>query len=182
MLENIFNAKSIPPASIKVSKTLEEPGMFDLLHFACHGVADPNSIWNAGLLMKGKVKNGKYEIDSILSSQIEAFSDLREDGFPGPLVFLNACQVGRQGNTLTGTGGFAKAFIKSGAGAFVSTHWSVGDTSALEFCETFYQKLLEGKNLMTAVAAARKAAKNNQEFTWLSYVVYGDPYARLVKE
>ena len=182
MLESILDANSIPPSSIHVSKALEEPGKYDILHFACHGVADPNSIWNAGLLMKGKIKSGKYVEDRILSSQIEAFSDLQEDDFPGPLVFLNACQVGRQGKTLTGTGGFAKAFIKSGAGAFVSTHWSVGDTSALEFSTTFYRKLLDGKNMMTAVAAARKAAKNSQEFTWLAYVVYADPYAKLTKE
>lgn len=182
MLEDIFNAKPVTPSSINVSKVLEEQGKFDILHFACHGVADPNSVWNAGLLMKGKIKSGKYIEDKIFSSQIGAFSDLQEDDCPGPLVFLNACQVGRQGNSLTGTGGFAKAFIKSGAGAFVSTHWSVGDTSALEFSTTFYQKLLDGKNMMTSVAAARKAAKNSQEYTWLSYVVYADPYAKLVKE
>lgn len=35
---------------------------------------------------------------------------------------------------------------------------------------------------MTAVTAAHKAAKNNEEFSWLAYVVYADPYAKLVVE
>ena len=104
------------------------------------------------------------------------------DGAGGPLVFLNACQVGRQGYNLAGTGGFAKAFVKSGAGAFISTHWSVGDRSALDFSKTLYKQLLEGENMMTAVAAARKAAKNMEEMTWLAYVVYADPYAKLMRE
>lgn len=99
-----------------------------------------------------------------------------------PLVFLNACQVGRQAYNLTGTGGFAGAFVNSGAGAFISTHWSVGDSSAFNFSETLYNQLLAGKNIMTAVAVARKAAKNKQDMTWLAYVVYADPYARLIKE
>lgn len=64
----------------------------------------------------------------------------------------------------------------------VNTHWSVGDLSALDFSKTFYEQLLEGKNMMIAVAAARQAAKNKEEMTWLSYVVYADPYARLVRE
>ena len=98
------------------------------------------------------------------------------------MVFLNACQVGRQGYSLTGTGGFARAFVNSGAGAFISTHWSVGDMPAFDFSETLYKKLLDGKNMMVAVAAARKAAKNQKELSWLSYVVYADPYARLIKQ
>jgi len=128
------------------------------------------------------MKDNAYRRDNLMSSQVEAFADLQEPQAPGPLVFLNACQVGRQGYNLTGTGGFARAFVKSGAGAFVSTHWSVGDLSALDFSKTFYEQLLDGKNMMTAVAAARQAAKNKEEMTWLSYVVYADPYARLVRE
>lgn len=183
MLTEVLSANPITPVSSKVLDAIEMPGRFDILHFACHGLANPNLIWDSGLLMEGKMKNGSYRQDNLLSSQVEAFADLQEpDGSGGPLVFLNACQVGRQGYSLAGTGGFAKAFVKSGAGAFISTHWSVGDSSALDFSKTLYKQLLDGKNMMTAVAAARKAAKNMEEMTWLSYVVYGDPYAKLMKE
>jgi len=182
MLQEVFAATAVPPTSSEVQDVMEMPGRFDILHFACHGLANPSSIWDSGLMMQGQMKDNAYRQDNLMSSQVEAFADLQETHAPGPLVFLNACQVGRQGYNLTGTGGFARAFIKSGTGAFVSTHWSVGDLSALDFAKTFYEQLLEGKNMMTAVAAARQAAKNKEEMTWLSYVVYADPYARLIRE
>ena len=179
MLQRLLAAKPITPSSNKVQDAIESPGSFDILHFACHGLANPGAIWDAGLLMKGQMKNGRYQTDELLSSQVEAFAELDEEGEPGPLVFLNACQVGRQGYSLTGNGGFAQAFVNSGAGAFISTHWSVGDKPALVFSKTFYEQLLSGKNVMTAVAAARKAAKNEEEMTWLAYVVYADPYMKI---
>lgn len=182
MLEKVLAATPVTPTSIKVQDALEIPGHFDILHFACHGLADSSVIWDSGLMMTGRVKNGSYLQDDLMSSQVEAFADLQEEASPGPLVFLNACQVGRQGYGLTGTGGFAKAFVKRGAGAFISTHWSVGDNSAYDFSETLYTELLNGKDMMTSVAAAREAAKNKDEVTWLAYVVYADPYAQLVKE
>lgn len=182
MFENIFGTNPITPTGKEVLSALEIPGNFDILHFACHGTADSDSIWNAGLLMKGEIKNSKYHQDILLSSMVDAYGDMKEEGAPGPMVFLNACQVGRKGYSLTGTGGFAKAFINSGAGAFIGTHWAVGDGQALEFSKTFYTKLRSGGNMMTAVAEARKAAKDKKEVTWLSYVVYADPYAKLIKE
>lgn len=181
MLEDMLGAQAVVANSSSVHNALEQPGKFDILHFACHGVADSDSIWNAGLLMKGKMNGSTYKQDSLLSAEVEAFADLQETGEAGPIIFLNACQVGRQGYGLTGTGGFARAFLKSGAGAFIGAHWSVGDTEALEFSTTLYKQLLAKKNMMTAVAAARKAAKSKQELTWLAYVVYADPYARLHK-
>ena len=180
MLTEVLSANPITPVSSMVLDAIEMPGRFDILHFACHGLANPNLIWDSGLLMEGKMKNGSYLQDNLLSSEVEAFAGLQEpDGSGGPLVFLNACQVGRQGYNIAGTGGFAKAFVKSGAGAFISTHWSVGDSSALDFSKTLYNQLLAGNNMMTAVAAARKAAKNMEEMTWLSYVVYGDPLRKI---
>ena len=182
MLEEVLSAQSITPTSSTVQGTIETPGSCDILHFACHGLANPSLIWDSGLMMEGQMKNKTYQQDNLLSSQVEAFADLQEPDKPGPLVFLNACQVGRQGYNLTGTGGFARAFVKSGAGAFISTHWSVGDMSALIFSKTLYEQLLAGKTMMDAVAAARNAAKNEKEMTWMSYVVYADPYVKLIKE
>ena len=110
MLEDVLGAHAITANSSKVHDALEQPGTFDILHFACHGVADSDSIWNAGLLMKGKMDGGSYKQDTLLSAEVEAFADLQETGEAGPIIFLNACQVGRQGYGLTGTGGFAGLF------------------------------------------------------------------------
>ena len=66
--------------------------------------------------------------------------------------------------------------------AWVSSHWSAGDERALVLSETLHENLKGGKNMMTSVAAACEAAKNNREITRLSYVFYSDPYAKMVKE
>jgi len=54
----------------------------------------------------------------------------------------------------------------------------VGDGAALTFSSTFYEALVEGRTVVQATRAAREAAKAEREVTWLSYSVYGHPYAR----
>ena len=100
-------------------------------------------------------------------------------------MFINACQTGRTGAGLGGVGGFADAFLrpgsKCGAGAFIGALWSVDDKLAFGFAETFYVALKAGKTLVEAAQAARDLAKTKQEFTWLAYTVYGNPFARVIQ-
>jgi len=74
-------------------------------------------------------------------------------------------------------GGFADAFLRAGAGAFLGTLWAVGDALARKFTEAFYRELLAGKTLAEAAIVGRDAARSAQEATWLAYVIYGHPYA-----
>ena len=48
-LETEFGAAAVEPKSGTVRKLLSQPGAFDLLHFACHGVADQDNISGAAL-------------------------------------------------------------------------------------------------------------------------------------
>ncbi len=178
-----FGAVACPTTSIKVQELLARPGEYDVLHFACHGVANTDAIWNSGLMMKGAMDNGQYRPDHLQWDQVKNYADMREVGQPGPVVFINACQTGRSGDTITSTGGFAQAFLNSGADMFIAAQWEVGDYPATTFSTTLYDQLLnKKKTVVQAVAAARKAARNKKELTWLSYVVYADPYAKVVRE
>jgi CHAT domain-containing protein len=96
-----------------------------------------------------------------------------------PLVFLNACQVGRGGMSLTGVGGWARRFLDAGASAFVSTYWSVQDRPANEFAQAFYGRLLGGMPIGVAALEARAAIKPHRDATWLAYTVFADPLASL---
>lgn len=80
--------------------------------------------------MKGAVRQGEYVKDMLTAGAVETYGDLARPDGSGPLVFLNACQVGRAGYSLTGLGRFARAFLSIKAGGFVGTLWSIGDTSA----------------------------------------------------
>ena len=133
--------------------------------------------------MKGKMDGVRYVQDDLTYEWTSMFANLHSEETGGPLVFLNACQIGRQGYNLTGTGGFAQAFVNAGASAFIGSHWSVGDEPAFAFSETFYNELINnGATMMDAVIRAREAAKNNNEVTWLAYAVYADPFAKIVTQ
>ena len=150
-----------------------------MLHFAGHGAADSQNIANAQLLLEGRVEGSTYIPDTFSETTVEQNANLSKEGSPPPLVVLNACQAGRAGYKLTGIGGFARAFLRHGAGAFVGTLWSVGDAPARSFTEEFYTRLQKKATIAEAAIAAREAARKAGDATWLAYVVYGHPHARL---
>jgi CHAT domain-containing protein len=130
--------------------------------------------------MKGRKRgDGTFAEDKLHVYQVKNQASLAHPDGSRPIVFLNACQAGQAGRTLTGTGGMADAFIRRGAGLFVGTLWSIGDGTALTFADTFYDRLKAGATVSQATRAAREAAKKADEPTWLAYTVYGHPYARL---
>jgi hypothetical protein len=151
---------------------------FDLLHFACHGSADPREIWNSGLLLQGFERDGRIAPEALSLASVRTYARLAQEG-NRPVVFLNACQTGVGGYGLTGAGGLAEAFVRGGAGLFVGTLWSVGDRTALAFSRTFYEQLSAGRSVTQAARSARERAKEDLESTWLAYSVYGHPYARV---
>src|SRR4051794_27316913 len=82
---------------------------------------------------------------------------VRNLGLASPLVFLNACQTGHGGMSLTDIGGWAREFLKAGAGAFIGTYWSVFDQPACDFAQALYARLLAGEAIGKAVQNARAA-------------------------
>jgi CHAT domain/Ternary complex associated domain 7 len=178
-LEQKFQAKPIVPQPDRVRDFLSKGNSFDLLHFACHGNAESNNIASAQLELEGRIEQEKYIPVYLTATDVEQHSNLKGTSNRRPLVVLNACQVGRTGNNLTGVGGFAQAFLKGGAGAFIGTLWSVGDSPARTFTETLYSGLIDGSNLAQAAIQAREAARKNGDATWLAYVVYGHPHMKI---
>jgi CHAT domain-containing protein len=125
------------------------------------------------------MEKGEYVEESIDATTIGNFARLSDAGGSRPLVIINACQVGRLGYQLTSTGGLAKAFLCAGAGLFVAALWSVGDVPARKFVIEFYSQLLKGETVSDATIASREKARAEGEATWLAYVVYAHPNARL---
>ena len=98
-------------------------------------------------------------------------------GLAHPLVFFNACQVGRGGMALTGIGGWARRFVQVGAGAFIGAYWSVYDEAAFAFAKEVYARLLASMPIGEAVKQARIAVRAEGDPTWLAYTVFADPLA-----
>jgi hypothetical protein len=180
-LEKKLNAQPIEPTSAAVRAQLSTPSSFDLLHFAGHGEAENDNSTDASLLLQGRLGNGGYVKDFFNATTAMYHSNFHLDGKPGPMIVLNACQVGRARYKLTGTGGFAQAFLRRGASAFVGTLWSVGDSPARTFTEEFYSELKDNKaTIAEATKRARAKAQEAGDATWLAYVVYAHPHAQLL--
>lgn len=110
-------------------------------------------------------------------------TDLRSSGCDlhgqRPLVFLNACRSARMELALSGLGGLAQAFLETGAGAVVGTHWSVTDAPARSFAREFYRCFLSGDPIAEAARQARLWLRSTYpgDPTWLAYTVFADPRA-----
>jgi hypothetical protein len=184
LVQKHFGAKAVAPEAEAVYRLIESPGQFDLLHVACHSLADPADIAAACLQMPGKPRSdGTMSDESVLASTVKREACL-EDGDWKPIVVLNACQSLRGGYSLKGVGGFAEAFVEGGAGVIVGSSWSVGDMPALAFIEEFYKRFFDARkpeSLASAAAAARQKAREDGDATWLAYVVYGHPRAKVLK-
>ena len=161
-------------------RSLLRGGDFDLLHFSGHGVADPTDASSAKLVLTPVTgQGGSVKLRYLTARAVEQNASLRRADGSGPLVVLNACQLGRGGDQLTGSGGFAKAFLATGAAAYVAALWSIHDTPAHDFVTEFYARLLAGATVAEASAGARDKARLAGDATWLSYVIYARPDARL---
>jgi hypothetical protein len=180
-LTTTFEATAVTATEQKVRQLLRRRGGFDLLHFSGHGLADQGNIGEAKIVLAGRTVGGALVSDYLSSTTVAENAKLGNRSGAGPLVVLNACQVGRSGVQLSSLGGFARAFLEAGASAFVSCLWSVNQTPARIFVETFYGRLLDGDTVATAALTAREAARRSGDATWLAYVIYARPDAVLVR-
>ena len=155
------------PATFAKLQDAFAKGVYDAWHFTGHGAArDANPDRSPILLAGGE----SFTPESLSGAAANV-------GIPHPLVFINACQVGRAGMALTGIGGWANRFIEAGAGAFIGAYWSVYDEAAYAFATEVYTRLLDGVPVGRAVRDARLAIRRAGDPTWLAYTVFADPLA-----
>lgn len=156
---------------------------FDLLHFAGHGRWRPSDPGCQELALAAFSE--PVAPDGSSYAEIDARRDLpdrviADPETPGPFVFLSACDVGRLQSGATGLGGFAEAFLRGGAAAFVGCSWAVRDDVASRFVAELYRALLdEGLPLAQATRAARAAARDAGDLSAYAFAVFADPRARL---
>jgi formylglycine-generating enzyme required for sulfatase activity len=155
-------------ASLRQVQVALASGIYDGWHFAGHGLA-------------GRGGSIFLEQGDELSPAILYGSARQREGCR-PLVFLNACHSGQGEPSLTKVDGLAAAFLETGAGAFIGSHWEVNDEQACCFAEQFYQHLFSGREIGEAVRKARLELRDKfpDGSAWLAYTVFADPAARCV--
>jgi hypothetical protein len=146
-------------------------GTLDAIHFTGHGLATAASADRAQI----RLEQGSRLRPEDLTGEV---ANLGRRG-NHPLVFLNACEIGRAGMGLNGPGGWPRGFLAAGAGAFVGPFWKVLDASAASFADGFYRALLAGASVGKATLEARKQIRAASDPTWLAYSVYAHSDARV---
>lgn len=164
---------TIAPADLDtIDETLQGGGR-SLLHFSCHG-ADSTGFGTQVMFLEG----GMNTISSVEIGQVAGIvAACRQK----PLVFLNACQIGRPAVALVGIGGFAREFIVLGASGVIAPLWSVRDSIAFDVAERFYTALADapGRAFADVLRDIRALAYQPTagEDTYAAYCFYGDPLA-----
>lgn len=143
-----------------------------LVHFVCHGKDETSGL--QAIYLEGGDELSSASILSMKGVQ-DIFAKKR------PVVFLNACEVGRGAPALVGLGGFVSSFIRLGATAVIAPLWSVDDVAAHAIAEEFYRAVKErpGTPFSRIFSEIRAKAYDRKiaEDTYAAYCFYGDPYA-----
>jgi CHAT domain-containing protein len=161
----------IVPASVEMLDKFLREDKRSLIHFVCHGKSEDGQ---QVLVLQGQESIQPYFLRGMGNLE-RALRDKR------PLIFLNACEIGRLEPGLVGMGGFAETFMKLGAGGVVAALWAIEDKVAHKVAEEFYRRVKESP--FTPFAAIlrdlrRRAYENgSDEDTWAAYCFYGDPLA-----
>lgn len=143
----------------------------DLVHFACHGIADPDDPSLSKLLLQDW-KARPLNVRALLRTKEPNCK----------LVVLSACEtaVGKDRKLLEEGIHLAGGFQMMGVPHVIGTLWKVEDTFSVEFLRNFYVGIQSGKMLdvdMTAQslrdAAMDARSKGVDALTWGAYVHSG---------
>lgn len=171
---NLFHQKNTP--STEISATYSEvrksflSGDYNIWHFSGHGT-DSNGTNSDGY---------KIILNENSSFSPNDITGMKSIGKGKPIIFFNACQASKPGLGLTGLSGWPKQFIDNNASAFIGAYWSVNDETASKLAVKFYELLLSGETIASALKNARLFVKDEGNPTWLAYTLYADPFARIV--
>ncbi len=152
---------------------------FDWVHFAGHADYDVDPSRKNGW----RLSTGWFTAEDA--------AKMAGTGAMPRLVFANACQSARTNVwSLDYTRqrklfGLVNAFLLAGTQHYVGTSWEIPDEPGRRFAIAFYQRLMAGATVGRAMSDARRGLLDTygeEQVTWASYVLYGDPTHRYLTE
>ena len=161
-----------------LASALTEQPRWRAVHFACHGLVDPERPWRSSLAL---TPDG--EGDGFLTS-LEIF---RMD-IPTDLVVLSACETGRGKIYKTeGIVGLTRAFMFAGAPRVICSLWKVDDVATRALMLKFYELwnpvgsaagLQPADALRQAQAFVRGRPGWEHPYYWAAWVLWGLPTSK----
>ena len=164
--------KIVPRARVLLRKEATETYVkergreFDRLHFASHGVFQPNDPLRSALLLAGGGGN-----DGLLT-----VAELYTLGLNADLVTLSACETAL-GEVSSGDDvvGFTRGLLYAGARSIVSSLWEVDDRATRDLMVEFYGNL-SGADKKEALRRAQLTVKDRygHPYYWAAFQITGD--------
>lgn len=166
-LASTFGARRVDPGKrSQVVELLKSPDI-QVLHFSGHGE------------FKDTPNDSRIALADFPLEVIDVNGARFLQSPEPPLVFLNACEVGSLGWSLTQIGGWADAFCASGSAAFIGPYWAVNDRVAYKAAMLFYGRLREGMTIGAAMQDIRDQfyldVEDRYHPSWLAYSLHCHP-------
>jgi len=137
-----------------------------MVHFTGHGEYKANADLNALRLEKRE----RLEAIKLIATRLGQEAQ--------PILYLNACSVGKTAPSPGRMGGFAANCMKGGWSGVIAPYWLINDESAAEFSRSLYAKLKQNRSIGEALQELR--AERPGDPTFLAYSYIGDPWVRPV--
>ncbi|EEU39434.1 uncharacterized protein NECHADRAFT_81606 [Fusarium vanettenii 77-13-4] len=120
---------------------LQAVAMSDIVHFACHGVADRGDPSQSHLVLEKPTKDGSTkEADELTVPQLLALNNLQKPW----IAFLSACTTASMGTFRLGDEGLhmSGALQIAGFSHVIGSLWPVEDEVGVEIARAFYENLI----------------------------------------
>ena len=141
------------------------------LHLACHFDLSTNAL----LLARRTASKTLSSRESDLSmEEVRRMVKLP----PGCTAVLGACNSGRGEIVSEGVVGLSRSFLAAGAGAVVSSLWTINDASTFVLMTRFYKELLRGERVPQALRLAMLSLIDSESWMaapvfWAGFMVVG---------
>ncbi|MFT5050541.1 MAG: CHAT domain-containing protein [Chlamydiales bacterium] len=168
-LLGLFGARSqrLDPGTLRERLT-REPHDRGVLHIAAHGSFRPGHPVFSGVR---------------LGESFLTVHDIRQMRLELDLVTLSGCETGRK-VSVAGEELFSPdlALLTAGARCVVSSLWVLRDDDSARIMHAFYERMLAGDTVRTAVARVQRASleAHPHPWAWAPFIVVGDPLTRIV--
>ena len=164
--------RKLPPKKV----ILDDLPLYDSVHFACHGFADPQSPFRSVLLLCGNEPEKSFEKntrESILT--VENISSINTER--SQLAFLSACCTAENASEILMDEGIQLA----GYPPVIASLWEADDLLSVEVAKRFYQTVFAENDtvgheriayaLHTAISAARQVS--DAPLSWAPTIHFG---------
>jgi hypothetical protein len=172
--EGLITIEVMPRATPAALHDALIPGRFHVVHFIGHGIYEEKKKGEKegqGYLIFENERGGEYRLGERELREIFCKRGLS-------MVFLNACESGRGGRAEFNKG-VAQSLVAHGLPALVANQYSVLDSSATSFAQSFYRSLARGFSVGQSAREARIAVNysmNGEPIDWAVPVLYArDP-------